>query len=290
MTEKDLFFLHNFINFVYMNHYVVAVSLLQTAISPEGVAIEVHEKLQMASRDEAVKMSESLATGARVQDIIVPRLYAEYAASIEDLGALLSSISYRGKDLTEGIMVRYLNSQVREVGDFFDKVIEYPDENFGNLLKLPQLDLLQDKELKATIESQYDYFSESILELARQYRTIYDVLELDSDNKESPYFPNNHLFVLTGIKNKSEFLKTNKKRGTMANTFNKIKHRFMLIEDFKSFVHKEPNRNDLEIQYAIQSRSLEWAMKLVNNIAVVTIITVEIASMLILLEENGLNI
>ena len=96
-TETDAVFLFDYTQFGYLNHFVTALALVEGAKHASHLGVISHEQLEFMSHDDAVHQEESLRTGARVQGIMVSRLFAEYVSTIEDFGAFLHAIAVADK-------------------------------------------------------------------------------------------------------------------------------------------------------------------------------------------------
>jgi hypothetical protein len=120
-TEKDAVFLRDYIEFGYLNHFVTALALVEGARNARQLGVMSHEQLEFMTHDDAVRQEQSLRTGGRVQGIMVSRLFAEYVSTIEDFGAFLHAIRRRRQG-NKGVFVKYLDSEVNAVADFFDYV------------------------------------------------------------------------------------------------------------------------------------------------------------------------
>lgn len=228
MHQKDLVFLNDYIQFGYFNHIAGALALYNAGKQAIDIAKEVHERTELLSYQEATKQAPQLNSDVRVQTVMIARIYAEYVSTIEDFGALLYAIQKRKK---KSIVELYLESQ-GEVAEFFDYVIEHPKNNLGQLLNLPTIEELKKRlppEQMPDLEHHYEDFAKAILDIASMYRKHSDVeILLTSKHHLSDEWHDYVWIALELINNNDSDLK--KSKPLMTKTFNKIKHRFMVIE------------------------------------------------------------
>ena len=281
MNKKDEIFLNDYVQFQYLNHFVVADSLYTTIRQPEYISQNSHQILEQMNRIDANKQSNELNTCARVRKVAISRLYAEYVSTIEDFGALMSALKYRK---TSSIFERYLRSSVREVGSFYQQIDEYNQEDLAHMLDLPkihEIELVLDKQTTMDIKNHYEQFPEFIKNIAEEYRTKPKNLDVSNN----VILPNNWQDNVWTILNLNiEKNNHGKDLGIMALTLNKTKHRFMVIEDLNNFLKAEPVNNNIQCSY--QPCTFEWAKKLLHCISDIIQHGAEIVSLIIELQKN----
>jgi len=184
-----------------------------------------HENTKLTEA-ESVALEAETNEGARFQATMFAKIYAEFVGAVEDFGALCFAIRHRGAD---GILSHYLASQVGEVGTFFDHVLNNTSEDLSALMKLPDLASIQRQvkpDMFTILSNHYTNAPKLIAEVAAVYRTpplgtvIRDLSTLPPDWPERI-----HMLVEA-----PDARRTTSTKGAIPQVFNKVKHRFMLIE------------------------------------------------------------
>src|SRR5579864_8064107 len=125
MLERDRLFLQEYFNFGHTNHIVTALAIYKAAVDPESTAAEVHQIVEGSGPAAAKEMAQQLNSAVRIARIALPRMFAEYIAAMEDLGALGEAV--RTRRTNGGIFRRYLNNDTQDVRRFFtDEVANRP--------------------------------------------------------------------------------------------------------------------------------------------------------------------
>lgn len=287
MTSKDIVFLNDFINFGYLQHYVVALAIYQAGVDAEQLAIKAHQDLEFKSPDEAIETARELLTGGRVRSVAIARLYAERASAYEDLGALLHAIRNRHPG---GLFKSYLNSSAAQVERFYRSVVSAKPADLGAMLNLPTIGHIQQylsEEEVAILAQEYSQFASDIANIAGEYQgrissvSAYpDGHELEGDWRDQIYLALKMVPRQAGTGNLNNSL--------MVEAYNKIKHRFTVIERIQDFLQADPY--DEALIAAIQPRRPEWAEKLLVSVAGVTTRAMEIASIMLKLAEAGIDL
>lgn len=289
-TEKDAVFLRDYMEFGYLNHFVTALALVEGAKNASELGVISHEELEFMSHNDAVRQEQSLRTGARVQGIMVSRLFAEYVSTIEDFGAFLHAIRRRRQG-NKGVFVKYLDSEVNAVADFFDYVLKNSTLDLGQMLELPTIDKLKIK-LSADklhdIENHYHDFAKVVVDLAKSYREKSVASSADISTKTVPTdWIDNVYTVLELSPSNGQSAETDTKP-LMTEAFNKIKHRFMIIEMLDVFLNAEPKDTTLRVAY--QSRRPEWALGLLKTIGGIVMYQAEIAATVLGIHKAGVKL
>lgn len=170
LIGRDRAFLREYLQFGYIHHVVAAEALRSAYERADETATIVREQVERTDRATAPATASRLNDGARVQTVAVARLLSEYAAAIEDLGALLHGIRHRARG---GVMVEYLEATVSGSADVLDLVIERGGQKLPRLLDLPDLRSLGDTVDPSTLEAlkhDYDALGDHLIQIGGQYR------------------------------------------------------------------------------------------------------------------------
>jgi hypothetical protein len=270
ITARDRAYLRDYIKFGLMNHVVAAEALRSAYQHADGAAATVRQLLERVDKATAADMAGQLNDAARVQTIVVARLMSEYAAAIEDLAGMMVAV----RDRSAGVMSRYFTSTPAETGAMLQELEGSVD--LPALLGLPSVDeqrgAIGDEALEA-LEHTYGVFTEHLRSVATAARQEGPAgvpvglgdLELD------------RLALVLGIGDAG----TKGPRGLLFQAHNKIKHRFMVIEDIAT-VGATPGD---PVRFGHLPRDQAMVMRLVGNIAQVALSTGELAALLLMLDQ-----
>ena len=227
VLDADRIFLTHFMNLTSKNHVMAVEALLQAGgQARQYAALYLRHEDPNLSEAASVALEAQTNEGARFQATMFAKIYAEFVGAVEDFGALCFAIRYRGAD---GILGRYLASSVGEVGTLFDHVLQNPGQDLGILFRLPNLPSIQtqvEPGMFSILSNHYANMPKHIAQVAAVYRTppsatlIQDLSTLPPDWRE-------RVHVMVEAPGVAEIGST---RGAIPQVFNKIKHRFMLID------------------------------------------------------------
>jgi len=280
MDNRDRAFLRDVTNFTFMNHVATAYALQDAFINPLPVARLTEDSLESPKQIAVTEVSPYIK---KTQSIMVTKIFAELMSAYEDLGALCSAIRHRAK---HGIFERYFRSSVREADSFLREIynndlLNASKQNLelSTVLRLPPIsDFANNISAEDLSNFKYDY-----LEIPKR---LYGVAEeycatLDSMDAILPQNANNanSVPIILSTENNPQSL-----RLTVA--FNKVKHRFMASENI--FAYDDPSRDRL-IYGTLSAKPKDIKMRINNTITVSRVIG-EIASLLLVLDEIGINI
>ena len=270
LSERDRAYLRDHTKFGLMNHVVAAEALRSAYQHAEGAAATVRQLLERVDKATAADMAGQLNDAARVQTIVVARLMSEYAAAIEDLAGMMVAV----RDRRAGVMSRYFNSTISETGAML-KELEGSDD-LRELLGLPSVDDLRetlDDEALGALEHAYGAFAEHLHSIATAAR-----MEGSAGVPVSPGdLEPDRLALILGIGD----AEATGPRGLLFQAHNKIKHRFMVIEDIAA-VGATPGD---PVRFGHLPRDQAMVMRLVGNIAQVALSTGELAALLLMLDQ-----
>ena len=270
LSERDRAYLRDYIKFGLMNHVVAAEALRSAYQQADGAAATVRQLLERVDEATAADMAAQLNDAARVQTIVVARLMSEYAAAIEDLAGMMVGI----RDRSAGVMSRYFTSTIGETSAMLQELDASDD--LRELLGLPSVDDLRgalDDEALRAMEHAYGAFNEHLHSIAAAAR-----MEGPAGVPVSPGdLEPDRLAVTLGIGDAG----TTGPRGLLFQAHNKIKHRFMVIEDIAA-VGATPGE---PVRFGHLPRDQATVMRLVGNIAQAALSTGELAALLLMLDE-----
>lgn len=270
LSERDRAYLRDYIKFGLMNHVVVAEALRSAYQHAEGVAAAVRQLLERVDEATAADLAAQLNDAARVQTIVVARLMSEYAAAIEDLAGMLVAV----RDRNAGVVTRYFNSTTCETGAMLRELEEADD--LRELLALPSVDDLRetlDDEALGALEHAYGAFTEHLHSVATAAR-----MEGPAGVPVSPGdLEPDRLALILGIGDAG----ATGPRGLLFQAHNKIKHRFMVIEDIAT-VGATPGD---PVRFGHLPRNPAMVMRLVDNIAQISLSTGELAALMLMLDQ-----
>ena len=272
VSERDRAYLRDYVQFGLMNHVVAAEALRSAYEHAQDAATATRQLLERVDEATAADMAAQLNDAARVQTVVVARLMSEYAAAIEDLAGMMVAV----RDRSAGIMSRYFTSTTRETGAMLQE-LEGSDD-LRELLGLPSVDDLRgalDDAALGALEHAYGVFTEHLRSVATAARqdgppgVPVGVGDLEPDR----------LALILGIGDGG----AKGPRGLLFQAHNKIKHRFMVIEDIAR-VGATPGE---PVRFGHLPRDQATVMQLVGNIAQVALSTGELAALLLMLDRAG---
>ena len=227
LLEADRVFLSDFTNLTFKNHMMAVEALHQAGGKADQFAALYlrHENPQLTEA-ESVALEKQINERARFQATMFAKIFAEFVGAVEDFGGLCFAVRHRG---SAGILARYLGSQPGEVAGFFDHVLKTPSEDLGGLFRLPDLAAIEPQvkpEMFAILKNHYANAPKRIAEAAEVYRKppgatlIEDLSTLPAD-----WAGRIHVMLdAPGV------VGPQPPQGAIPQVFNKIKHRFMVIE------------------------------------------------------------
>jgi hypothetical protein len=163
------------------------------------------------------------------------------------------------------------------------------------MLDLPTIDKLKGKmsvdKLKDT-ENHYRDFAKVVVDLAKSYREKSVTSSADISTKTLPPDWTDSIYTVLEL-SASDVPLNNQSAGNdtkplMVEAFNKIKHRFMVIEMLDDFLKAEPKHTTLRVAY--QSRRPEWAFGLLQTIGAIVMCQAEIAATVLEIHNAGVKL
>jgi hypothetical protein len=229
LGARDRAFLKDLHNSAVLNRVVASLALLEAYKSPEAVAVEVHATVDGLDRPSAEKRANDLRTTARVQTIVVARLVGEVASVLEDCGGLCIAI----RDRPKGMMRRYLKSSAAEVDLFFDDLLGTSPPDVAALLGLPPASAAGSA--TAELGEMYRAIDDSLPGIAGAYRGAGDSVLWDPAAEVAPDLSDQIKVVLDEEEWPVEpTVAGGAERGLLAQVLNKLKHRFVVVEDLEA--------------------------------------------------------
>ena len=255
MNAQDRAFLQDSISLNYMNRlttvFILYEALVQGESELESIALFCDQCYRSSDPDDArIAGIKARGDAVRVKHIICAKIYQEFMASIEDIGALGSAIQNRFND---GIFARYLNSQTGEVGRFFDMILaadvpNHPNVTIESLLHLPSVASISSQlpsEKVPEFQESYRNQATNLYNIAKIYRGDTKPMTIHAASDDiSPLSPSpEDINILLSVTPSGEPLS---QQSAMVRAFNKIKHRFMLTERLNDYV--DPLASD-QVEY-----------------------------------------
>jgi hypothetical protein len=288
MLQRDRVFLNDYVNFSFMNHLTVACALAHAVSVPEEAATAVcslADGVDAATATQRVKQNNDTP---RIQKIAIARLYGELAATLEDLGAFCDAV--RNRTPGEGIFRRYLRSMNAAACAALDYALSNPKANLEALLNLPALAALQGNvpaQLCRDLAADYTHLAKNIHAIAKVYRTV------SAGFQYQPVPTNPHPSWQDDVNVVVDLLDSGEnppaaRGGTMTQIYNKIKHRFMVIEEFQGLVQVTDTPGQILYgNHGVSSTSVEAT---IQSIRAAVLTTCELAALLIALDGHGVNL
>lgn len=281
MNARDRRFLQEFVQFSGMNHLVAAVALFRAGMDAEATAAKLHELTDKVDADGALARAIELRTGVRVQSVLIGRLVAELIAAIEDVAALGWAVRLRRK----GLFATYLRSSVGDAASFLDLARVDPAPTLEKLLRVPPLAEVEENvepDTYTAIAQDYDVLPRALAELGIAYRGPGGPVAATGPGAAASDQVHVVLDLIdaTGVPGVGSSA-----RGVLPATYNKLKHRFTLIEDIDLFgsLPGEP------ILYAHLGRDPATVGALVERIHYVARLGLEIATLIAMLVDAGID-
>jgi hypothetical protein len=230
LEEHDRIFLRDFVNLTFKNHVMAVEALLSAGTEGPRFAASTLKRLSPElSEAEAEAQEAATNEAARFQRVMFAKIFAEFVAALEDFGALCFAIRSRAR---RGLLREFLASEVGDAASFFDTVLASPTMDLGEMLGLPPL-----ASLKATltdadyavIERHYEEGAGFVRNMAAIYR---DPPKEGVSPSLVPLRPDwqGCAHVLLDVAGDKKGAK-----GLFAWTFNKLKHRFMVLESVEEY-------------------------------------------------------
>lgn len=276
LRERDRLFLHEHVQFGLMHHVVVAEALRSAYERSDETATAMRVQIERTTAEEAARVASELNDGARVQTIVVARLLSEFAATIEDLGALMHAIRHRRR---RGVLVEYLEASVPAVADMLDLLLDRGASDFPGVLHLPDLAGLEGRlhpEAVAALRHDYENLGVHLVQVGAMYRETgpAGVTTTAAD------VPTDQLAVVLAVEAPGEQV-PERRGGLLPRVHNKLKHRFAVLEDISRF-----EQAGGELTFAHYPRDPAHAKRLIHNITQVALLGAELASIVLAVEGD----
>jgi hypothetical protein len=295
MQTRDQAFLEDMCQFISMNRIATMYALRQGLSNLDNLAILTRgsfhsdETWDDNTGDALMQEVKQNNDTERIQRIIIAKMFAEMMAAFEDLGAIGFAIKHRNP---EGIFGQYFNSKPSEVGSFFDEILRsdvsnHPETSLNILLRLPSLVDLGDsvqKEVFDSLKHKYDLIPKQFYHVAKQYRVRKEsVQKLHTQNVPPPGWEK-RINIITGIIFPND---AQKNTSVSSDAFNKIKHRFVVAENLSAYANLSETYS---IDLVALSQDEEYVQGMRDNTVLVGKVMSELAAMLIMLDQAGVNI
>lgn len=244
LDELDRVFLKDVVSLAYSNRLLAFEALFASAATPARAKESAVNVLRIIAPERPLEQVqdavEHLREAVRVQTTIYAKMLAEYVATLEDLGALCYAVRCRGRD---GILRTYISSKTPAVADTFEELLKHKDKGLPSLLRMPPLEPMEKlltPERFAAVSEGYAQLPKHLVAIADAYRvaaatgTFIDFSNLPTNWQDL-------LIVLLDVDGDAAL---DAKRGLAALVFNKLKHRFMVIDSAADYAAL-PSRDKL---------------------------------------------
>lgn len=283
MDKLDKLFLTEYVNNIFMSHIMTAIALYSSG-EPESLTMSAGLLRKFSdglSDDVAFKVSQELNDPVRVHNLIIPKLFAEYVATMEDVGALVFAI----KNRNDSIFKRYYKSEPKDVTHLYESIKD--DDYINKVLLIPSIDELKRAKQAIDIDgfaTSYENITNALKVLAKEYTTLGQHLNAKKAIEDGDSRIEDALFVILRVipKNSNGVVAT---KGVFPRAYNKIKHRFLVFSDLKELLNAS---QDYEITLMPLSRSPESVEMLHTRIIGVSRYGAEIAAIALTLGNHGL--
>lgn len=170
-------------------------------------------------------------------------------------------------------------------------MIKNPTLDLGQMLELPTIDKLKSRlsldKLQDT-ENHYREFAKVVVDLAKSYRERSIASSADVSTKTLPSDWIDSIYTVLELSPANGQSAETDTKPLMTEAFNKIKHRFMIIEMLDNFLKAEPK--DTTLRVAFQSRNPEWAFGLLQTIGGIVMYQAEIAATILEIYKAGVKL
>jgi hypothetical protein len=252
MQTSDRAFLKDMVQFIPMNHISTVYALRQGLSTLDDIAMltvgtlagyDIQDlALQEASRKEVAKYNDTY----RIQRILIAKIFAELISSYEDLGGLVWAIQHRNP---EGIFKKYLNSKTSDVGNCYKSILESdiptdPALTLDALMgievakyALPSLQELAGSVQQPVLNSLTQLYQQGpkfLYNVAKEYRAKRDSLQRIFSKDSPPAGWENYINIIVDVLPSSTTRVPNI-RSFPADTFNKVKHRFVVADNLSAY-------------------------------------------------------
>lgn len=297
MDNRDRALLLDIRNLIAINRVATAQTLYSGLTHLNDITLATMEALgEYASATSLAEEVDRSNEASRIETILIAKIYAEQIAAWEDLGALGFAIRHRNSDPTPtdtpaglqgGIFHQYLKSTTADAANFYDNIRSgnsgSPITTLDKWLNLPGIEQLRGQIPDDKLASvQYDYTQQPIplLEVAKHYRRTATEIQQISSGSSGPVDWRDKIYIQLG------FPDPNKPSRVFTNAFNKIKHRFMVVEDptaYGSSVGINP-------EYALLRWDPEYVNTMITHIIGAARIMQELASLMYGLDQAGVEL
>lgn len=290
LPQQDRLFLRDCINFSWMQRIVAAHAFahgggqIPNALAGRALEAFYPEKPQ----PEVVRMVHEGNQNARVQGIMLARITAEFAATLEETGAFVRAIERRGHG---GILRNNFDYVVSDVRDFFERVHAIDQPTLTKLLRFPNpLHLMKYRgtELFKDAKSQHQMTARRIAQAATNYLKVGKerIFKLNTGRLRPDWQHNIHVLVDISPSKPVAGAKKRKPKGVFIRTYDKLKHGFNVLEAAAEYV-KLP-RHPVSIDVVKLSNHWDNVAKILQTIETLGILKARLAGLTLRLDDAGL--
>lgn len=238
-------------------------------------------------REEVVRMVRESSQRARVQGIMLARISAEFAATLEETGAFVRAVKLRGHG---GILRNNFDYQVRDVRDFFEQVHAVDQPTLTKLLRFPNpLHLMRYRgtDLFRDAREQHESSARRVKQAATNYLKLGKerILKLNTGRLRPDW--RNNIHVLVDMRpSKLPLASTKRGKGVFVRAYDKVKHGFNVLESVSEYVKLPRNPDSIEVVKILNSS--DNVVKLLKQIETLAILKARLAGLTLRLDDAGL--
>lgn len=294
MDALDRAFLRDVVQFTYLNRIATITALHRSlragAAELDDIALETAALIEPGVPPEPLRARLAHpGDAARVERILCAKIFAEFIAACEDLGAFGYAVRERA---SRGIFRTYFDSLTRDVDAFFRAILRYNAPKAAAvtleaMLNLPAPATLAGRLPDAVLADLAQSYREQALSLhaiARLYR--YPGVQAGPLGPASPPHPDwpRDVNVLLGVVPADE-PRLRGSGGILVRAYNKLKHRFTVTEHLPDYY--DPAASEL-VDYGRFSQDPTVVATYMRRAAAVAGATAEIAAIVSQLDAAGI--
>ncbi len=296
MNQRDRAFLLDMKDFICLNRLATVFALLRNAADPQLITRSTMKYLRFYDGVQA-NVPEPLLDEfvqnnlGNVQAVMIAKVYGELLSGYEDLGTFGSAIKYRASK-GKGIFEKYVASETREAASFFQEILDSYAPNHAEvtldvLLNLPpvtQLGSALPQDVLIQLESYYREIPTYLYQVAQHYRAQRKDAQVIKGDEIPLVEPQSGLAIILGFVPPIEEIRRDR---LSVDVFNRIKHQFLVTG--KLAAYRDPE--DLRVlEYATLRLDQAFADGMVQGISSVARVMSDFASILLLLDSQGISL
>lgn len=229
LSSRDRAFLGDLTTTGWMQHFLTVASLKHQGAEPKAAEERLISAHNMG-RNLAFsgRTSADLATElpARIQALATLRIFQEYVAAMETLGAFLRAIRLRGSG---GLLYRNFEYRPGEVGLLFNEVLAARKRALNRFLNLPTLNTIRrigGAELYKRVHRLLPFMRKRLREAAKMYTRPKGIRLVSLARAKKDVDVRHYVYVFVEIAPEHGQLQVMRAKPTILTAYNKLKHGF----------------------------------------------------------------